>query len=145
MFTFRTQILAFLLTTIIFALVLLKSNLVYSFANNLKLIPQTQNLTELYFDDYQKLPRSVSLGQSITFSFTIHNLENQDKDYPYLVYLNLDSNSRVIHRGVVHLKNGETRSLTQSVAFNSPLQFSKVIVELPDQNQNIHFLISIDS
>lgn len=137
--------LAFSLTILIsitVGLIHLKGNSVYSFTNNLKLVPQKQNLTELYFNNHQSLPNKVNLGQSISFSFTIHNLENLEKDYPYKIHLNSEFNEQVIEQGVVRVHNGAYKTLIQSIPVNYPIKTGQIIVELPGQNQRIHFLIS---
>jgi hypothetical protein len=50
-----------------------------------KLLPEPEQLTELYFTDHTKLPAVYLPGIPQTLAFTVHNLENQTTTYRYIV------------------------------------------------------------
>jgi len=42
-------------------------------------------LTEVYFENHTELPKHLFLNQSYDFTFTVHNLEEQDMNYEYII------------------------------------------------------------
>ena len=42
-------------------------------------------LTEVYFENHTELPKHVFLDKEYGFSFTVHNLEEQDMNYEYII------------------------------------------------------------
>lgn len=47
------------------------------------LLPQPENLSELYFTDHNELPKSFNAGANQPVRFTVHNLENRTTTYHY--------------------------------------------------------------
>ncbi len=42
-------------------------------------------LTEVYFENHTELPKHIFLNKDYGFSFTMHNLEEQDMNYEYII------------------------------------------------------------
>lgn len=99
-------------------------------------IPET--FTELYFENHTQLPGTITRWQKYLFSFTIHNLEYQDVDYPYSVYLQRGDEKTTLSQGVVSLKKDEYKTIEQTVGPFKDLR-SKIVVELTNKNQIISF------
>ncbi len=98
-----------------------------------------ETFTELYFEDHLSLPDKISLFIENSFEFTIHNLENKDMEYPYEAYIDIDGEKQMIDEGSVFIKNNEYITITVDYTVTVPIQRSKVIVNLIDKNQQIHF------
>lgn len=119
-----------------------QSTYVNSVLNRLNLIPKQEKFTELYFDDYSKLPKQSVAGENITFSFTIHNLEGEEVTYPYRVYFEYPSGYKyVIKSGQVTTSNGESQTILVNHKFGVSNLYGKVVVSLDNINQTIHFLL----
>jgi len=101
--------------------------------------------TELYFEDHLSLPNKVALFKENNFKFTIHNLENKDMKHLYEVYIDLSGEKLMIDNSSVLLKNNDYKTITEVFTIMIPiaeifqLQKVKVIVNLIDKNQQIHF------
>ena len=121
-------------------------NEVYGKLNELKLIPGTEYFTELYLNDYLALPQSIKKDESIHFSFTIHNLENKDTQYYYVVYFKaangqitiFDKNTKLINKG-------DKEIITETYSASNQNENGAIYIELPQQNQEIHFLLNINN
>ena len=114
-----------------------KSEIITVMAQN-HLLPEPENLTELYFENHNDLPKSITSGQKYEFTFTIHNLENKDMDYPYVVFLRTDEKKIILDEKSVNLKNGEFKMIKEELGSlkNSKM---KITVELVNRNQQIDF------
>lgn len=99
-------------------------------------IPET--FTELYFENHINLPKTIERRKEYSFTFTIHNLENKDMDYPYIVYLQRDDQKTIIDSGNVFVKNNEFISIEKTAGPLKNLR-SKIVVELTNKNQIISF------
>lgn len=102
---------------------------------------QTENYTELYFENHQKLPAVVVPSHVYSFSFTIHNLENKDMNYSYEVYSQVGDNKFPINTGTIQLKNDEYRTVTNSFVLSHSFNKAEVVVNLINKDQQIDFLI----
>jgi len=98
-------------------------------------------LTELYFENHLDLPEKVNAMEKNSFSFTIHNLENEDMEYSYNVYFDINGEKKIIKSGTVSLKNDEYGKT--DVEYTVPLTSErvKVVVDLADMDQEISFWI----
>ena len=105
-------------------------------------IPET--FTELYFEDHLTLPKEITLFKENNFKFTIHNLENKDTLYPYEVYIEVNGQMQSIDKSSVSIKNNEYKTITQSFIITTPIQRAKIVVNLIDKNQPIHFWMGED-
>lgn len=97
-----------------------------------------ETFTELYFENHVNLPKDIKRFEQYKFTFTIHNLENKDIDYPYIVYLQRGAEKTIIYKDRVYVKNNEFKSIKKTVGPLKNLR-SKIVVELVDKNQNISF------
>jgi hypothetical protein len=115
---------------------------IYNELNYLKLTPQTEKFTELYFENSSNLPRVSKEGETMFFSFTIDNLEGKDKQYHYSVCLKNESGMTLIDDNTASIKSGESRTINETYTF--PVSYPKEIlfVELPELNQEIHFFLA---
>ena len=98
-----------------------------------------ETFTELYFEDHLSLPTEIVLFEENSFKFTIHNLENRDMDYNYEVYIEADGEKQVIENYSILIKNNEYKTIPQSFSITTPTQRAKIVVNLIDKNQAIHF------
>jgi hypothetical protein len=136
-----------LITTGLIILAAASSVGIYRFASNVPSIrnavtlattAKPETFTELYFEDHSNLPKTIEKYKEYSFSFTIHNLEYKDVEYPYIVYLQSDSDKIILDSGKLSLKNDEYKSQKEDFGpLESPR--AKVVVELTNKNQQIDF------
>ena len=98
-----------------------------------------ETFTELYFEDHLSLPKEITLFKENNFKFTIHNLENRDMLYPYEVYIEVGEERQLIDRSSVLIKNNEYKTIAQSFIITTQMQRARIVVNLIDKNQPIHF------
>ncbi len=98
-----------------------------------------ETFTELYFEDHLSLPREITLFKENSFKFTIHNIEDNNMEYPYEVYIEVNGESQTIDKGSILIKNNEYKTITQNFIIGTPIQRVKIVVNLTDKNQQIHF------
>ena len=101
----------------------------------------TESFTELYFEDHQDLPSIYAL-EDYEFEFTIHNLENQNMDYPYKVEIEYYDNEKLketttLEESNILLEHNSTATITQEFEITEEHDYAKIIVETNDQE--IHF------
>ena len=98
-----------------------------------------ETFTELYFEDHLSLPNKVVIFKENNFKFTIRNLENKDMVYIYEVYIDVNREKHMIDKNSVLIKNNEYKTITEDFTITIPMQRVKVVVNLIDKNQPIHF------
>ena len=98
-----------------------------------------ETFTELYFEDHLSLPNKVTLFKENNFKFTIHNLENKDMEYPYEVYIDAKRGKQMIDKSSVLIKNNEYKTISEDFTITIPTQRVKVVLNLINKNQQIHF------
>ena len=98
-----------------------------------------ESFTELYFEDHLSLPSEVTLFKENHFKFTIHNLENKDMEYPYEVYIEENEKKQSIDKRHVLIKDNESKKIPVNFTITMPMQRAKVVVNLINKNQQIHF------
>jgi hypothetical protein len=98
-----------------------------------------ETFTELYLEDHLSLPNKVTLFKENNFKFTIHNLENKDMEYPYEVYMDINGEKQMMDKSSVLIKNNEYKTITEDFTITIPTQRVKVVVNLINHNQQIHF------
>jgi hypothetical protein len=108
----------------------------YAVAWNLDLVPKAEALTELSLDNSTALPKTITPGQIISFSFTIHNLEGTDELYRYRVYGKIGGQEDVIDQNEVTLENGGSISIPESLRIGSIA--TEIFIEL-DTGEMLHF------
>lgn len=101
-----------------------------------------EKFTELYFEEHMNLPKSVQPKEQQTFSFTIHNQEYKTMTYPYEIYVQDTAGSRSgITTNTVTLRHDEEKLITESYEILAPIKRAKVVVNLMNNNQQIHYWI----
>lgn len=115
-----------------------KFNPTISEAISLATTVRPENITELYFNNHTQLPNKIIPGQQYTFSFTIHNLENKDMEYPYVVYLQSDGKKTILYQDKISIKKDGYETIKETVG---PFKYfrTKVVVELTGKNQIINY------
>ncbi|MBU1130212.1 hypothetical protein KKE45_02720 [Patescibacteria group bacterium] len=116
----------------------IKSNPTIKTMISLATTVKTETFTELYFENHTELPEKIVSGQLYPFSFTIHNLENNDMLYPYTVSLQREGVNLVVEEGIVDLKSNQYMTVETVIGPLSDIP-KKVVVELTDKNQIISF------
>ena len=105
-----------------------------------------EKFTELYFEDHLNLTRAAVLKEPQTFSFTIHNLEYKTMEYPYEIYVQDIAGSRSgIITNSVTLRHDQQKTITESFEILEPIKRAKVVVNLTNKNQEIHYWIGEDN
>jgi len=140
------EIIAYILLICVFVLFVLitegNSKTVNSVLRKLNLVPITETFTELYFDDYSKLPTKSVAGEAINFSFTIHNLEGENITYPYTVYFEYPSGQKfILKTGQAVVPNGGIGNVNVNYVFKTSNLYGKVYVRLNNLDQKINFIL----
>jgi hypothetical protein len=118
-------------------------NAVYAQMDEWKLIPRSERFTELYFNDHINLPKQISKDDQISFSFVIHNLEGENKEYPYIVYYkSQDGQITNIEEKTVTLADGEYKTIEESYTSTLQENTGGIFVELEQKQQGIDFLLN---
>ena len=134
-----------ILTAVVFLQVILISWLLIQLNPTVKnaLVLATQvkkeSFTELYFENYQETSENIPPLEPYTFSFTVHNLENQDMSYPYEVFIDSNGKKQILIKDTVFVKNSEFKTI--SVTFSVPPVVGRfaVTVMLLNKNQQLNF------
>jgi hypothetical protein len=138
----RKIILILLIISAIWGVYLLK-DVIYVKLDQWKLIPRPERFTELYFNDHNTLPKQISKGGKIKFSFVIHNLEGRAMEYPYIVYFKSPDGLTVpIKEGSVAIAAGESRIVEETYTAAFEENKGGIFVELIQKQQKIHFLLN---
>lgn len=98
-----------------------------------------ETFTELYIDNHLQLPTQVNQGQTIHFSFTVHNLEYQQYTYPYEVYIDENGQRTPIDTGTFSLPQHGYKTISESYTFNKDISRARVVINLIQKNQKIFF------
>lgn len=98
-------------------------------------------LTELYFENHEKLPHIITPFTQYSFTFTIHNVENRDMVYPYEVYVDLPDEKLFLDRSTINIKKNEFKTIQEHFLTTQILPPNKVVVRLVGKNQQISFWI----
>ncbi len=115
---------------------------IITFLSDNKLLPIDEPLTELYFEDYNKLPIAGKPGIANTFRFTIHNMENKTVDYSYNVLEQSGIDSEVINTGTIRVSDNEKKTIENAFILASSSAKTKISVNLINKNQDIHFWVN---
>lgn len=108
-----------------------------------KLVPEAERFTELYFDNYESLPRRIDGGGALAFSFAIRNLEGAVTDYPYAVYVERQDGRRdIVSGGAIRLADRENKTVSVSNKIEDGAAANKIVVRLTNLNQEISFLLT---
>lgn len=123
----------------------IKKDFVYAKMYSWRLIPRPEVFTELYFEDYESIPKSTVINTPFTFEFTIHNLEGATTTYPYIVYFEYPFGKQVVLlRGTFTLADKEYRTIPVSHTFSASDMKGQIVVQLENRNQKINLLFIED-
>jgi len=115
---------------------------VYGEMKKFDLIPMPERYTELFFKDYELLPKNTVAGQTTSFTFVIHNLEFATSTYPYRVYFEYPSGGEVTFAsGTVTVADQAYQDVTVAHTFLASNEEGEVVVELTSLDQQIDFLL----
>lgn len=114
---------------------------IYRQLDALKLIPRPERFTELYFENHTNLPKTIVKNETISFSFTIHNMEGKDMEYPYVVYFKNNYGTTTVEKNTALVKDNEYKTITESYTFKSASAQETLYVELTDQRQELRFAL----
>jgi hypothetical protein len=119
-----------------------EKNTMYAELNHLKLIPEPERFTELYFENASSLPQQTVAGKPIIFSFTVHNLEGATTTYPYRVYFQYpDGHQTLFRQATLTLVDTAFATINISHTFLGSDERGMVVVELTSLDQSIDFLL----
>ncbi len=110
-------------------------------ALNLATTVKPEPFTELYFEDHAQLPSKVTSKKEYAFTFTIHNLEDQDVTYPYEVYLDLGDDKIFLDKNTALVKKDGRKTVTESFRVKDTIARTKIVVNLINKNEQIAFWI----
>jgi hypothetical protein len=115
---------------------------IYAEMDALKLLPEPERFTELYFTDPAAIPTSTVAGQTMSFAFTIQNLEGVTTTYPYTSYFeDATGGTTSLANGIISLPDNASASIPVSYTFPASVN-GEVVVNLPTLgNQQIDFLL----
>ena len=60
-------------------------------------------------------------------------------EYPYEVYIDVNREKQMIDKSSVLIKNNEYKTISEAFTITVPIQRVKVVVNLINKNQPIHF------
>ncbi len=98
-----------------------------------------ESFTELYFSDYSKVPKNLTLGKKYPIQFTISNHEFKNYTYTYqteLVGQNLTRKSKPV---TVSVESGKRIRRTTSIFASQPGEQVELIVRVLNKNLTIHY------
>lgn len=126
---------------LILGLLVLNKKTLANKLTDLKLLPQSEDFTELYLLNHQTIPYTIATDKELTFAFVIHNLENKDMNYPYEVYILIDGKKEPLVRNSIFIKNKESKTLKQSLSASFPTKRFEIGVTLVDKDQYVDFWV----
>ena len=68
---------------------------------------QPERVTELYFTDYQSIPKKVAAGTTNLVSFTVVNHESRPVNYHYEAWITINGQASMLTSGTVSLKDAQ--------------------------------------
>lgn len=103
--------------------------------------PVKEPFTELYFEDFKTLPKIIILNQEYFFSFTIHNKEGKNMNYPTTVTLELDNKIIPIYSQSLFIQDEQLKTTIVPLKIEQNFSKGKISVQLPDHE--IHFWVKL--
>ena len=112
-----------------------------SAAEQLRLVPQNERFTEVYFSDAALLPKVVARRQPIAFSFVISNQEGTTTVYPFEIYVLKDGVKVSLQKSWLEVASGAAS--TTNIRFTPHGNFHEmtVYVNLPSVQEQLHFSV----
>ena len=116
----------------------------YDGLNAMDLIPKDEHFTELYFENHTSLPHAIFQGETISFAFTIHNLEGATTTYPYSVYFYDGTSTIPIDQSTTTIPDNGTSTESETYTFKTSPMWQEIFIELIGRDQFIHFKMGND-
>ena len=82
----------------------------------------------LALDNVAELPKSITLGESYSFSFSLENLLSEEQDVVYLVILELDGSQSTIAEGSISLDPESDANESITFEINDSFNEGKIII-----------------
>ena len=96
-----------------------------------RLLPEPERVTELYFTDYTKLPKSLAAGSHHTVTFTVHNLEHQPTVYHYRLLATSEQGAeQSLGNGTFMLSHGKLHQGSADIVVPAPNPRLAIKIEL---------------
>ena len=100
---------------------------------------KSEPFTELYFENHQNLPKTITLNQNQEFYFTIKNLENKVFTYNYQITLNLDGTTKILKQEQISINHNQKQTIYQQFKISNNFKQAKITITLLNKKQSIHF------
>jgi hypothetical protein len=118
---------------------------VHSLFARYRLLPETEQMTELYFNNHLELKSRLEPSKIATASFTIANHELQTNSYEYIIRVTHQSRTTNLASGsaVIPAQTSQQFSFSYQVATAEPETIFEVV--LPELDQNVYFIVNSNS
>ena len=133
--------LAVIVLVLSLGLLVLNGKAIANKLTDLKLLPQSENFTELYLLNHQTIPYTITPNKEVSFEFAIHNLENKDMNYSYEVFIQINGKNQPLVKNSIFIKENGTKIIKQSLSANFPSERFEIGVILVNKNQFIDFWV----
>ena len=114
---------------------------VFVFLNLRSFQTREETFTALYFSHLPTLPKHVEPGQDYDIEFTIHNKENGEAVYLYQLLIQTDQGEKILYEDNVLIAKDAIWSSKLAFRVESSFIKGKIILRLPNQDQQIYFRI----
>ncbi len=102
---------------------------------------QGEKITELYFTDYDSLPKTPSVGRRYAVTFTIVNHEGENMVYQYQAIVTENGKSRRLDPQSVAVADGQAAQLQASFSVSQPYVNDEIAIDLLNTNQSIRYKV----
>ena len=108
-----------------------------------KVLPEPERITELYFTDHTKLPRTYHPDSKELVSFTIHNLEYRKTEYSYTIkQTSMDGlRSATLGTGSLTIMDKEYKYILTPIVLSDLGSRCKITIQL-NTNEAINFWLN---
>ena len=101
-------------------------------------IPKSQpEITELYFNDIDSLPKAVEVGETYSFEFTIVNLNEENQTYNYDISLK----ESTLLEDTIKLESNQGETITVEFTIDNDFGDGQILVNLG--TQDIYFIVEV--
>ena len=108
----------------------------------LSLLTREEPLTELYSSALPVFTQNSSGELVAAFDFSVVNLEGREMSYVYSVYIEQDNGTKKELTEVgIALQDKEKKTLHETFILGVVQEKSRLIIALPQQGQELHFLL----
>lgn len=138
------QVLNILIVIVAVIIIYLASPSIKSLLKDWKLLPEPEQLTELYFTHPNSLPATYSPGQVQAVAFTVHNLEYKTTSYHYFITEQSQTSGQpvTLSRGSFTLAQNGYKSPVVNISLPDAGARAKVTVNLVSENESINYWVN---